>query len=268
MKASFHRGLVFGLIALSAMSFSASALRAQSTSTVASPAPATQDSSDQGFHISFTPYLWFSGIHGTIAVDGHEASIHQSASDVLSNLDIGFMLAAEPRYNRIVFPVDLLWVKLSDSKGLPFEDGYYSAKVTLKETIFTQKVGYRFIDQKKFKVDALVGVRVWYFKNQLDLEPIPPFGGLTASKGWIDGVAGAKFQGDLGHRAFIVVFGDAGGGSARSDYQVGGALGFRLSKRWSSEAGYRYMSVNYGSRNAFLADITQSGVVLGLTYAK
>jgi hypothetical protein len=84
------------------------------------------DSPDQRFHLGPTPYLWFSGIHGTVGALGHDSSVHASASDVLSNFDIGFMILAEPSYNRIVFPIDYMWVKLSDSKGLPFDQGNQS----------------------------------------------------------------------------------------------------------------------------------------------
>jgi hypothetical protein len=40
-------------------------------------------------------------------------------------------------------------------------------------------------------------------------------------------------------------WGDAGGGSARHDYQVAGFLGYQLSRRWAIALGYRYLSVNY-----------------------
>jgi len=62
-----------------------------------SPAP-----SDEGWHLDVTPYLWFAGGHGTAGVQGHDASIHADASDVLSNFNIGFMGVVEPRYNRVL----------------------------------------------------------------------------------------------------------------------------------------------------------------------
>jgi hypothetical protein len=240
-----------------------------SSSTPASPAglPSSPDPGNEGWHFDLTPYLWFSGIHGTAGALGHDASVHASASDVLSNFDIGFMINAEPRYGRIVFPIDYMWIKLSDNKGLPFDQGYYSVKVTVTESILTQKIGYRFVDKAKFKADALWGYRFWYLTNSLRLQPVPVLGGFSAGRGWVDAVAGAKFQIALSRKAFVTIFGDAGGANARYDYQVGGALGFRIAEKWALQAGYRYMAVNYGSPSTFLFNVAQSGVVIGATWS-
>ena len=238
---------------------------AQTTSSGIPPDP---PSSNPGFHIDITPYLWFSGINGTVGVRGYDASVHASASDVLSNFDIGFMVGVEPRYNRIVFPVDFMWIKLSDTKGLPFGQGLYSAKATMKETIFTQKLGYRLVDRSRFKLDALFGYRYWHGSTTLTLQPMVA-NGLSASTGWIDAVAGGRFDIGLTNKLFVTVFGDAGGGSAKYDYQVGGVLGVRIAQKWKVGAGYRYIAVNYGSRTAsdFLYNVAMSGVVIGATWS-
>ena len=240
------------------------AARPQSTSTYG--IPPNPESSDPGFHIGVTPYLWFSGIHGTVGVGGHEASVHASASDVLSNLDIGFMVSVEPRYNRLIFPVDVMWIRLSDTKGLPFDQGVTSIKATMTETIFTQKLGYRLVDQSRLKVDAVFGYRYWHGRTSFRVQPVSILNGISASAGWVDAVAGGKFNIGLTNKTYVLIFGDAGGGTAKLDYQVGGALGFQVSKKWLLQAGYRYMGVNYGSPSHFLYDVTMSGVVLGATW--
>jgi hypothetical protein len=237
-----------------------------SASTPSDPQPEA-GASEPGFHIGITPYLWFSGINGTIGVRGHDASVHASASDVLDNLDIGFMILAEPRYNRFVFPVDFLWVKLSDTKGLPFDQGVFSVKANVTDSIVTQKFGYRLVDKERLKADVLFGYRVWILTNNLRLQPISPLGGFSQGDSWVDSVSGANFSIDLGRGAFVRIFGDAGGGAAKLDYQVGGGLGLRVARKWAVEAGYRYLVVHYGSRSNFLYDVAQSGVVIGVTWS-
>jgi hypothetical protein len=74
--------------------------------------------------------------------------------------NIGVMGAVEPRYNRIVMPVDFMWMKLSDDRGLPFDEGATSVKAKMTETLLTPKIGYRFADTKRVKVDALFGYAV------------------------------------------------------------------------------------------------------------
>jgi hypothetical protein len=242
---------------------------AQSQSATASASkPDSPDPSDEGWHVAFTPYIWFAGMHGTVGALGHEASVHANFSDIFNYLNIGLMGAVEPRYNRIVMPVDFMWMKLSDNKALPFDEGAISVKAKLTETIFTPKIGYRFIDTEKFKVDALFGIRYWHISNNFTLQPTQIANGFTASASWVDGLGGANIQAALGPKVVLTVLGDAGGGSARSDYQVAGALGYRLGKKWILQVGYRYLSVNYrpGGRAGFIDDVRMPGLVLGATW--
>jgi len=58
--------------------------------------------------VSLSPYLWFAGVHGTVGALGHDAGVHASFLDIFSYLNIGLMVALEPRYNRIVMPFDFM----------------------------------------------------------------------------------------------------------------------------------------------------------------
>jgi len=98
--------------------------------------------------------LWFAGINGTVGALDHEASVHVSASKVLSYFNFGLMGAVEARYNRIIIPVDFMWVKLKDDKGIPITDDVESVHVKINEYIFTSKVGYRVVDNSRFKTDT------------------------------------------------------------------------------------------------------------------
>jgi hypothetical protein len=251
----------------SALSFMLFLSGATVQAQTSSPKPQTTDhaASEDGWHVGITPYLWFAGVHGTVGVRGREASVHASASDVLSNLNIGAMGAIELRYNRIIVPVDFMWIKLSDNKALPFEQGPTSIKAKVTETILTPKIGYRFIDGKRTKVDVLIGIRYWHLTNSLTLQPTQPLGGFSASADWVDAVAGGKIQVLLTPKVVMTVLGDAGGANARSDYQIAGLLGYKLGRKCILQAGYRYMSVNYRPPSTVVLDVTQSGLVLGAT---
>ena len=90
----------------------------------AASAPATHSSAttpDGGWHFGISPYLWFAGSHGTVGFNSREASYHASFGDIISSLNIGIMVAGEARKDRFVFPVDFLWMKLSDDKAIPPE---------------------------------------------------------------------------------------------------------------------------------------------------
>jgi hypothetical protein len=75
----------------------------QTPAKTTSPEPKDLDS-DEGWHVGFTPYIWFAGIHGTVGALNHDASVHATFGEIFNYLNIGLMGVVEPRYNRIVMP--------------------------------------------------------------------------------------------------------------------------------------------------------------------
>jgi hypothetical protein len=239
----------------------------QGTTTMAAPVP-KDPATDDGVHVDISPYLWFAGMHGTTGVLDHEASVHASFGDIFSYLNIGAMGVIEVRYKRVIMPLDFIWMKLSDDKGIPENEiGATSIKAKMTETILTPKIGYRLADGKRVKVDALFGVRYWHMATDLGLEPDQPSNRFSQTANWVDAVAGGKIIAALTPKAFVTIAGDAGGGSARSDYQIGGFLGYRINRKCIAQIGYRYLSINYRSTgNArFVYDVNMPGLVMGAT---
>ena len=228
------------------------------------PLPDPPQPSDQGWHVSISPYLWLPGLHGTIGALSHEASVHASFSDIFSNFSFALMGALEPRYNRIVMPLDFMWIKLSNDKALPFDRGATSVKVKVNLDVLSQKIGYRVIDAEKFKVDAVAGIRYWHVGNTLNIQTSRNNPEFYASADWIDGVGGARIQAVLSPKVVLTITGDAGGGGANSDYQVAGLIGWKF-KRFTLQTGWRYLTVNYRPGGGTICDVAISGLVLGAT---
>jgi hypothetical protein len=236
---------------------------AQSQNTMATPAKAdASDPADQGWHVDAAPYLWFAGIDGTVGAAGRQASVHVSAGDVLSNLNIGIMGAVEARYNRIVIPIDFMWVKLSDDKATPLGLVATSVHVKINEDIFTPKIGYRLVSTRRFKADALSGVRYWHLGTTLKLQPSVLGKSFYSSADWADAVEGAKFQAMLTPKTILTVAGDAGGGGSRLDYQVVGLIGYKL-KRVTLQGGWRYLVIHKQPTSGSFVDLAQTGVIVG-----
>jgi hypothetical protein len=240
---------------------------AQSTSSPDTPQAKQADPND-GWHVEITPYIWFAGVHGTTGALGREASVDASFSDIFKYLNIGAMGVVEARYNRILIPLDFMWMKLSDDKGLPLNElGIQSIKAKMTETMLTPKIGYRIADGKRVKVDALFGIRYWHVSTDFTLEP-QIGNGFSQSANWVDAVEGGKIQLALSSKAFIGIAGDAGGGGARHDYQAAGFLGYKISRRWVLLGGYRYLSVNYRptGKVQFVYDVDMPGLMIGATF--
>ena len=220
---------------------------------------------DDSWHFTVAPYLWFPGIHGTVGALGHDASIHVSGSDVLSYFDFGLMGAFEARKNRLVFPVDFMWVRLRDNRGIPENDlDQNSIHVHLTETILTPKFGYEVIDTEKFTFDVLAGIRYWYLGQNFTFEPSGI--GRSNSANWVDGLFGSRFQLQLSDKVGVTIAGDVGGGGASLDYQALGLLGYRIKPNIALQLGWRYLYVNFHGDHRFIYDTAETGPVLGLTW--
>ena len=238
---------------------------AQSQSTIATAQADIPDPADQGWHVDVVPYLWFPGINGTVGALDHESSVHVTARDVLSYFNFGLMGAVETRYNRIIIPVDFMWVRLKDSKGIPITDVVESVNVKINEDIFTPKVGYRLVDNSRIKTDALFGLRYWHVGTTLILQPTQMSNRFYGAAHWVDAVAGGRFQAFLTPKFILTIGGDAGGGGSgtRLDYQVGGLLGYKV-KRATLQVGWRYLVIHKAPTGATFVDLAMTGVVLGV----
>lgn len=220
---------------------------------------------DDHWHFDVTPYLWFAGAHGTAGFRGIDTSYHASFGDIISKFNIGLMAAVEARKGRFVFPVDFLWMKLSDDKALPVNQvGVTSIKAKLTQTLLTPNAGYRLVDKEKIKADATLGIRYWHLGEDFTIQPSDLSNSQSAN--WVDVIAGAKIQMPLSSKAMITVLGDAGAGGANVDYQVVGLVGYKIKPTGILQLGWRYLDVNYRPSSTFIYDGVTSGILLGVTF--
>jgi hypothetical protein len=222
---------------------------------------------DDQWHIAFLPYLWFAGMHGTTGVLGFKTSVSASPGDLLSHFNIGLMAATELRKNRLVLPVDMMWIRLSDNHGLPENEvGVNSIDFRAGQFLLTPEVGYRIVDKPNLKVDGLAGLRYWHLGQKLTFSPTI-LNGVSTSENWVDAIGGSKIRMLLSPKASIVIAGDAGGGGASLDYQIVGLVGFQVKQNITLQAGWRYLDVHYRNNSRlFLYDIAASGAVVGATF--
>jgi hypothetical protein len=262
--------------AVSSSSSSAAALAAtDSTPPNAEPAAATpggggaaatSTASESDWHLTVSPYLWFPGVHGNIAgPNGGEFGFSASPGDLLSNFRIGLMGVVEPRYKRIVMPLDIFWIRLGTDRALPNTPGQGVANLHATEFFLTQKVGYRLIDSEKLKIDALAGFRYWYFGENLSFTTNTlNFSGVQS---WVDPLVGGRITGIPMPKVEVSIGGDVGGWGAGSqiDYQIFGLLGYRIKPALALQVGYRYLYFDYRRASGAYLDTATSGVLFGVS---
>ena len=76
--------------------------------------------SESDWHFTVAPYLWFPGVHGSIGgPNSEQVGFKASPGDLLSHFRFGLMGVVEPRYKRILMPLDIMWIRLGSDKALP-----------------------------------------------------------------------------------------------------------------------------------------------------
>jgi hypothetical protein len=237
---------------------------AASQSTTTTTVSATSDSD---WHLLAAGYLWLPGVHGNVGALGRTVAVSASPGDLLSHFRFGLMGAIEPSYKRIIFPVDLMWIRLEDDKAIPFPNlEVNSAVIKGDELILTPKIGYRIIDNEKLKIDALTGFRYWHFSETLSFKPSGVLPSFSGSQNWVDPLVGGRIVLPLSPKVAVTIAGDVGGWGVGSqlDYQAVGLLGYRFKRAFTLQAGFRYLDVDYKSSGTVINMVT-SGVIFGIT---
>jgi hypothetical protein len=229
-------------------------------------AAAASTAPESDWHFTVSPYLWLPGVHGSIAgPNGGEFGFSASPGDLLSHARIGLMGVVEPRYKRIVMPLDIFWIRLGSDRALPNTPGQGVANLHATEFFLSQKVGYRLIDSEKLKIDALAGFRYWYFGENLSFTTNTlNFSGVQS---WVDPLVGGRITGIPMPKVEVTIGGDVGGWGAGSqiDYQIFGLLGYRIKPALALQVGYRYLYFDYRRVSGAFLDTATSGVLFGVS---
>jgi hypothetical protein len=117
-----------------------------------SPVPVATAPASSPWEFSITGYGWLAGLNGDVGTLPPLPPIHVNASfrDILKNLDMGLMGAAEARYGNFLFIGDAMYVKLSTSEKFKTR---IASKATLETTNFigTAAVGYRILANPAYR---------------------------------------------------------------------------------------------------------------------
>lgn len=230
----------------------------------------TEDSSNKGWSFTVAPYVWGAGLKGTVATLPPLPSVNVDASfkDIVKNLDLGFIGAAELRKGRFGIITDIVWLKISgDSSGpLPAP---FTRSLELESNTFmgTLAGAYRLVEKEQSWIDLVLGIRGWYVSTDLDVGPGIFLGKrkINNDEGWVDVIGGLRSRLHLGKGFYATAFTLAGGGSSESVVDVAGHLGYAFTNKLSANAGYRYVKVNY-QKSGFEWNTEYKGPILGGQY--
>lgn len=252
----------------SAKKLSGGALLAAALSTMAAT-PASAASG--GWEFEVVPYLWTAGLDGSVSAGPPalpSANIDWSASDILSNLDLGAMGILQGSNGRWGFIAEAIFVKLSDQKITP-GIRFTSVSAEVEEEMYALFGTYRMVDGPT-KVDAVAGFR--YVDITSPVSAVTTTGGViavNAGDDWWDPYIGLRIQHPLSERWTLAGYGAIGGFGVGSEFawDVIATVNYQFSPTISGKFGFRYLDMDYeGDRFAYDAGMGGPFVGLGIRF--
>lgn len=219
------------------------------------------------WELSFAPYVYMTGLSGTVGTSGRTAEISLSFADIVSDLDLGFMGALEARKGKIVILNDILWTKLSEKRGTPL-NGYSRAKIGTNLFLWSPELGYRLYDGQRGSFDLVGGIRLTSVEVNLNFDSgkLPGFN-VSNRKTWAAPIIGAHGVLNVTPKFFLSTAFDVGGGFGVSFVgQYYGGAGYRVTRKATLVGGYRYLRNNYRDDHGFIFDTSMNGILVGAKF--
>jgi hypothetical protein len=223
-------------------------------------------------------YAFMLGIEGDATIGNVTSDVDVSFSDILDNMDLGFMAYAEHRRGKWSFIGDVAYLNVSADKttsGTPVSSTTLDAE--FEQTLVEAFIGYRVFEQNQGKsqlgIDLLAGAR--YNELAFELDARASLLGLTTSRSrnpeeeWVDGVIAARVQYGHDNGWGVSAWADIGDGSDSSSYQLAGIVSYRFKNNIRVFGGYRLFNLEYtgdsGGRR-FDLDLDYTGPMIGVAY--
>jgi hypothetical protein len=209
---------------------------------------------------SLTPFLWATGMSGTISNGPITVNADLSFSTILENLDMGMFLDFRARNGSWEYGGNLVYADLSTSTKGPIAGSKH--KIGMKSTVLEADVKYYYSDQ----VFAYGGARYYDISSTLNLGA-PLSRKVSVSKAWVDPIVGGGFAVPMSEKWSFVGKGDVGGFGIGSDFawQAQAYVQYESSDTISILAGYRHLNFDYTGGGTRI-ELTMSGPVFGVRF--
>lgn len=240
----------------------ATAIAALALGTGLAGTAAAQDMGS-GWTGQVTPYVWATGVGGTIRPFGGAPTVRidKSFSEIIKDLDAAFFISGYARRDRFVLFGDLSHSSSSRSglvgPGIP-------ASGALRQTSLTFAGGYRAVNEPGATLDVLAGARAWDIRARASV----PLAGITASRSvsFVDPIIAARTNLQIAPGWSFIAYGDVGGFGVGSHFtgQVAATINYQVNDRVWLSGGYRYLHVDY-RKGGTRINASMSGPLFGAT---
>lgn len=215
-----------------------------------------------------TSYLWAAGAGGSFrpTIQLPVLEIDRSFRELAEDLELAFLMSGMIRLDRVVLLGDFSYLSLSRQGFVPVPGvGPVPATGALRQSSVTLLGGYRALEEPRFSVDLLGGVRTWRLRSDVT---VPPAGIERSPRHrFTDPLLAVRGMAQLSDRWSFLGYVDGGGFGlgSESTLQAVAAVNLELTESVFLSTGYRRLSVNYEGVEGSFADLTSAGFLLGLT---
>ncbi len=197
-------------------------------------------------------YLWGASIGGKSASGG---DIDIGFDDLIDDLKLGFMGAAQVRKDKWSFTADAIYLDVEGNQGGLIRE------VDLYGWVVTPSVGYNVIETEKGSLDLLAGARYLWLKSELDfVEDLK----VSESDGVWDGIVGLRGRVNLAKNWYLPLYLDIGTGETDLTWQAFGGIAYKFSKL-DVVVAYRYLSWDFDDSKVF-DDLNFHGPFAGVKF--
>jgi len=212
------------------------------------------------------PYLWGSAMEGTAGIGSITADAELSFSDILDNLEFGFMGTYRASKDRYSFTFDAIYMGLGATEKGP--NGNLKADIDMDQVGLEADFGYAL--GERFTI--LGGLR--YVDLDTQVKVSGPLGNVLSAReqqSWVDPVIGAQYSWPFADQWSLTLRGDIGGFGIGSDFAWQGmaTLRWQFSPRTGVAIGYRHLDMDYEDGTGadyFLYDMAISGPAMGIVF--
>ena len=233
------------------------------------------DEEQDRWQFEVTPYLFASGLDGSIGLRGVEADVDMSFGDIWDRLDKAFMLMATAQKGDWIYGFDAMYVELggeqaSTWQGLLGNSNTARLNVDMTQEVYALSAGRKIWGEDRSRLDVVGVARYTRLESGLTLalttgSPLLPDGSRSVNDefDWWDAAVGVRYLAPLSENWDMVGYADVGAGGSDLTYQLLAGVNWRFSKTFSGKFGYRYFYQDY-SKDDFKWDMAMGGVFAGL----
>ena len=231
--------------------------------------PTGAQATDDEWHVTFAPYVMGASMSGTAGVRGFEAKVDLPASEIFSNLQMGFDGYIGVQKGDWGFGVDGIYMALGASTNYVNIDPGQAAFTFLASRLVAPNL------------DLTLGARWNLVRSRIEFKgnsPVFPGTVVEDTYQWVDAVIGIDWRLPIGRRWIFGLPANVGGFgiSSKITVDVFPNVQYQLTKRAWLGAGWRLLYVNYQTghddgppvlnSDSFLYKVVSTGPVIGMLF--